>query len=511
MVTFRCEEEALETNLCIFHDENYLQDKNNRIQHEKAINEKLMQRVIHSVNYNQPLLCIGYYLPAIQIKGKFAKPVYFSKSKVQSAVFSGVTFLAGASFSRAMFSSDTYFAECTFSATVSFSGATFSGQSHFSGATFSGNTIFSECTFSEVSFSRAKFLAGAYFHKTTFCGEANFHGATFLDDAHFPKANFRNKASFLESKFYGNAYFFEVKFCDKSTFHVARFSADTYFSGTFKDIITFHYVSFEGGEKIRFDKEDLSKVSFMDTDITRVTFSDRARWGEKDRFKVVEEEKLENSFKKNRRWNKIIEFYRRQKIRLYDRIKLLKKFNIASQGLEEEDSEYEEEVRVNLESIKAIYRNLRENYEYKMKYDEAGKFFIREMELKRKYRVVPSKEENSLEIKQNNWLRRNFSLTGLYYNLFLYGEDLKRPALILLLPLFILSTLYWGAIDSSSSSINDGFARWFNATERTIFNLSQIQRKDPTLAETAIKTASLAILGTLLIPLRRRFERKFRH
>jgi hypothetical protein len=112
-----------------------------------------------------------------------------------------------------------------------------------------------------------------------------------------------------------------------------------------------------------------------------------------------------------------------------------------------------------------------------MGYDEAGQFFIREMELKRKYREVVSKEEEErLGIKQNNWFRRNlFSLTGLYYNLFVYGEDLKRPALILLLPLLILSTLYWGAIDPSSSSINDDFARWFNATERTVFNMSQIE------------------------------------
>jgi hypothetical protein len=84
-----------------------------------------------------------------------------------------------------------------------------------------------------------------------------------------------------------------------------------------------------------------------------------------------------------------------------------------------------------------------------MRYDEAGQFFIREMELKRKYRS----KDYGFVVKQNKWLRRNFSLTGLYYNLFVYGEDLKRPALILLLPLFILSTLYWGVIDLSSSSI----------------------------------------------------------
>ena len=60
-----------------------------------------------------------------------------------------------------------------------------------------------------------------------------------------------------------------------------------------------------------------------------------------------------------------------------------------------------------------------------MRYDEASQFFIREMELKRNYREVPSKEEvENSEIKQNNWFRRNlFSLTGWYYHLSRYGED----------------------------------------------------------------------------------------
>jgi hypothetical protein len=57
-----------------------------------------------------------------------------------------------------------------------------------------------------------------------------------------------------------------------------------------------NYVLFEDGRKILFgDIEDLSQFSFMNTDITRVRFGDRAKWGEKDKFKVVEEEMLENS------------------------------------------------------------------------------------------------------------------------------------------------------------------------------------------------------------------------
>jgi hypothetical protein len=99
----------------------------------------------------------------------------------------------------------------------------------------------------------------------------------------------------------------------------------------------------------------------------------------------------------------------------------------------------------NLGSIKAVYRNLRENYEYRMRYDEAGQFFIREMELKRKYReAVSSKDDGfKIKVKQNNWFRRNlFSLTGWYYHLSRYGESIWRPTLAGLVIVF-LSTLFW--------------------------------------------------------------------
>ncbi len=38
---------------------------------------------------------------------------------------------------------------------------------------------------------------------------------------------------------------------------------------------------------------------------------------------------------------------------------------------------------------------LRENYEFRRKYDEAGKFFIREMELKRTYREVNPRDHQN--------------------------------------------------------------------------------------------------------------------
>jgi len=64
------------------------------------------------------------------------------------------------------------------------------------------------------------------------------------------------------------------------------------------------------------------------------------------------------------------------------------------------------------------------------------------MEIKRKYREIPSNDGSSVVVKSNGWLRRNLSLTSIYYHLSRYGEDLLRPALIGAVVVF-LSTLFW--------------------------------------------------------------------
>lgn len=111
--------------------------------------------------------------------------------------------------------------------------------------------------------------------------------------------------------------------------------------GTFKDKACFNYVLFEDGKKILFGIEDLSKFSFMNTDITRVRFGDRARWGEKDKFKVVEKEMLENS--------------------------------LLEKSPQHVTNEQKCSPKVSLGGVMAVYRNLRENYEFRLRYDEAGK------------------------------------------------------------------------------------------------------------------------------------------
>jgi hypothetical protein len=402
----------LDSGLCIFHDECYLQDKNNLAEREREVTKRLMDKVAHSIDCNKALFCIGYRLPGIEIKGNFTTPVYFSHANFSApANFSAATFSARAYFTSAKFFGEANFSAATFSARSYFNSATFSARAYFTSAKFFGEANFSAATFSARSyFNSATFSARAHFSRATFSARADFILAKFFGEAYFTSAKFFEGADLYSSKFSAPANFSLATFSGKSTFSRATFSAPAYFTSAkffgeanftteFKDKASFNNMIFEDGNKILFETEDLSKVSFMNTDISMVRFSDRARWGEKDKFKTIDERKLEEKIKRDGKTKEI-----------------------------------------NLGSIKAVYRSLRDNYEYRMRYDEASQFFIREMELKRKY----SEKESSSgsEVIPNDRFRRNLSITGLYYHLFRYGESLSRIAFTIVL-FFSLTTLFW--------------------------------------------------------------------
>jgi len=124
----------------------------------------------------------------------------------------------------------------------------------------------------------------------------------------------------------------EVKFTNckfgEANFSNTRFIGKTYFTE----------VVFNNQPKVFFDVDNLAKVSFMNTDITRIRFSDRIRWSGNDGFKIIDEELIKNSPDKK-----------------------------------------------DLENLISIYRNLRKNYELRFRYEEANNFFAREVELKKMY------------------------------------------------------------------------------------------------------------------------------
>jgi hypothetical protein len=167
-------------------------------------------------------------------------------------------------------------------------------------------------------------------------------------------------------------------------------------------------------------------------------------------------------------------------------------------------------------NIIAIYRNLRENFEYRLRYDKAGEFFIREMELKRNYRDDRTnyKFRNTNGIRARNIILRNISMTGLYYRLSKYGHDFIRPsifgAIVIMLSIVFTSGLYNSFLFLVPLN-NATFQNIEDATERSITTFIQFRGEQLIWQDYIIKALGILTLGLLAIPLRRRFERKFRH
>ena len=101
-----------------------------------------------------------------------------------------------------------------------------------------------------------------------FTKPVDFSLSQFLGDADFSKTNFQGGAFFSECNFPIAGYFYS------SSFYNSEFHDKTYFSGYFGSI-SFNYVLFDRKEKVIFDVENLSYVTFMNTDITGDKFRDK--------------------------------------------------------------------------------------------------------------------------------------------------------------------------------------------------------------------------------------------
>jgi uncharacterized protein YjbI with pentapeptide repeats len=332
---------------CIFHDINYLKgdnyDKNKEIV-AKEFRQKLAE--YSSDEKHTFFKFVGYCLPEIPfLNYKFTKPVYFIK-----AIFSGPALFSNVEFPREV----------------------------------------TEVRSSHTNFSHA----AENFHEDE---PANHYRIKVLTKWASDTESFR--ANFSEAKFYDEVQFSKAEFPLGAIFSETTFLNRAYFSGAFNSSTHFNQVIFEEPSKVTFDLHDMSKVSFANSDITRVRFTDKVTWGGNDEFTVLEEEWLKG------------------------------RGQLTS-----------------LDLVLSVYRNLRENYEFRLRYDEAGRFFKKEMELKRKYRTVHlENNEDSLSrdlVKKNNWFRRHFSLTGLYYHFSDYGESIVKPTIIGAITIG-LSTLFW--------------------------------------------------------------------
>jgi hypothetical protein len=150
---------------------------------------------------------------------------------------------------------------------------------------------------------------------------------------------------------------------------------------------------------------------------------------------------------------------------------------------------------------------------------------------------LKSKEEIEMEynVKQNGRLRRNLSLTGLYYHLSRYGEDLLRPTLVGIAIVFG-STLFWLIQNNPTAEPSLSFiaknsshiSNFINMTYISVWNSTHLlkafersfsdflpllpQGSDIkiSIVDFIIKIVGGALtFGLLAIALRRKFERKY--
>jgi hypothetical protein len=474
---YECEEDAVKDGLCIFHHETYWKES------KDDVREKFMEKVEDAIKNKKPLLCIGYNLPAVDLSNKrFEVPVYFKDT----------VFHEGVNFYSVEFNREADFREVRFSL-----------------------ANFISATFSEADFRRATFSELAVFEEVKFLGKALFDSATFLDTVSFVNPDF--SPGILEK------------------------SLDPY------SCISFRNSNFEKQEKVVFIGCNMERVSFINTNIERVRFKN-VEWGDfriydekllllkeskEEREKFIEDGKRKLTEISNVSKERILEIligkskankieeeivkvlelripYVLEEIKeLIEKEKTKDKEDRLNQLLKEcenevdkiikevenaikmSNEEIEKRILENVENDKdlaldhvlAVYRALRENYDYYLKYDESGKFFINEMKLKKRFSNFTEK-----------------IVLSIYELLCLYGESYRRTIVWILatILLFALARFLFEAspfIDSLKISIAAFFQLYYNNDPLTIME----------------RVVSIPILGTFIIALRRKLERRIRH
>jgi hypothetical protein len=313
-------------------------------------------------------------------------------------------------------------------------------------------------------------------------------------------------------------------------------------------------------------------VSFKHTDITRINFAD-VQWRDEKNYKIIDEEDLEWSFKPVLDWNylrthsiddvdPLMLFLRHNGIINKEDISIknndnqidiiktengtplvighlelsedrrnakIDVYNFSYTLVSNDTSEVFYPLKINLQSVLAIYRNLRENYEYRLRYDEAGKFFLREMEIKRKY--IETFGNNLLNyyegynVKRTNGLRQSSSLTGIYYNLSRHGESILIPTIVGIIIVTLSVMLFVTQANPMSEYSLHSFiglhqmsnsTQWSKSFDRAMVDFIPLLNFNSSFhlgsVDYVIKlVGGVFTFGFIAIALKRRFERKYRH
>jgi uncharacterized protein YjbI with pentapeptide repeats len=567
---YSCDESALPNkDFCIFHtkpenpnDLNWINEVQNRF------NKKFLD---HNQN-SESLICIGYYLPPIQIHKVVNILIDFTHSH----------FLGVLSFKGSILKQELNFSGCIFYEQVDFVKTTFHSRANFFDADFKKETLFIGAQFLDetargiVNFSHSTFHGESKFSNSVFNGKTSFYQTIFLNNAEFISTIFKNLIA-SSTRFLSYVHFYETEFHHVtfagSTFLLVDFSFSVFHNEALfveSEVLGtahFHHVRFSIGESIIFKNMSLKNVSFLNTNITRIRFINVV-WVGPNQDELTYDEKV---FNFSISLSKIfIEENNNEKKHLFDLMGLKYDFakieKIAEKQLlfsySDRIDDYEikfsmvwsvHENRLtmwinnkqffnpdliisdrlmvlastSLEEIISLYNDLRENYEYYLRYEIAGSYFKKIMTLQQDYEeiLIESNHKPLKSHKRRNKISAKLSLNGLYYLLSDYGEDYLRP-LMLGLTILVIATLWFYItshfVDFGICSLKPSIILiecyltipLSDELKRTIIDFlpfSGFTIPNPSFGDIILKALGFVVFGLLFISLRRKFERRFRH
>lgn len=269
----------------------------------------------------------------------------------------------------------------------------------------------------------------------------------------------------------------------------------------FLDFVWFRGVEFDSPEKIIFENCSLKYVSFIHTDITRVSFRNikwpaPMDWNPQKRLRKV----LSRLGKLGKLLSNLVKI---DAYKLLDEVLFERKKNSIHS---EEEEEEEKDRDLIIGNVLTVYRMLRDNYEYHVDYENAGRFFVGEMDARK---------------RDSNFFLEIIVLESYKY-LSMYGQSYARPlfALIVLILFFHflvgLVTNVLALFQDMPINIISGIKDSFIATlsPENLFNSLAIsfQLQEETEGVYVIqRILSILLLVLFGLALRRRFERRFRH
>jgi uncharacterized protein YjbI with pentapeptide repeats len=464
----------------------------------------------------------------------FASEADFSNVTFSSeAEFRGVTFSSEADFSNVTFSSEAYFSGATFSSEADFFKATFSSRANFSGAKFS-EADFSGALFSGVNFIGATFSGAVEFDEVKFLGKVLFNHTTFLDAVSFVHSDFSpdvleksldpyNRISFKHANFERQErVVFDGCNMERVSFICTDLGRVKFRNVKWKNFKIYDEKLFllkeSKQERENFLKDGKRKLNEILDKISKVQIEKisevleekrKADETEEEIKKVVElripelkeiiginwlinrlESKKERSEREEARLSELLKERENISDKIKDQIDEIKREVEEAMGKSDKEIEeiivhvIEKDEDLTLDNVLAVYRALRENYDYYLRYDESGKFFVNEMRLKKRF-------SNPVEK----------IIMSAYELLCLYGESYTRTIFWILatISLFALARLYMNAPIDSLDSLKISTAAFF----QLYYNSDLL-----TFTERLI---SIPILGSLYISLKRKLERRIRH